>query len=63
MIIKNCPSFISNGCGCNSHKTTSSSCKNVENCIMKQIVTALQTRTIEANEKIIQILEVENNDN
>lgn len=58
MIIKNCPSFAINENACASHKTTSCNCKK-NNCIMKQIVTALQTRTPEDNEKILNILEVE----
>lgn len=60
MIVKNCPSFDSGHNGCASHKTTSADCEKVTNCIMKQIVTALQSRTPEDNEKILNILEVEN---
>lgn len=60
MIIKNCPSFDSGHNGCASHKTTSADCEKVENCIIKQIVSALQSRTPEDNEKILNILEVEN---
>lgn len=59
MIIKNCPSYASGSKGCASAKTTSADCNKVENCIMKQIVNALQTRTPEDNEKILNILEVE----
>lgn len=57
MIIKNCPSFSNNSCF--SHKTSSTECAKVENCIMKQVVIALSTRTVEDNEKILNILEVE----
>jgi len=60
MIVKNCPSCDSAHNGCASHKTTSADCEKVTNCIMKQIVTALQSRTPEDNEKILNILEVEN---
>lgn len=59
MIIKNCPSYVSGSKGCASAKTTSVDCEKITNCIMKQIVTALQSRTPEDNEKILNILEVE----
>jgi hypothetical protein len=58
MIVKNCPSCVG-GVGCSSAKTTSADCEKVTNCIMKQIVNALQSRTPEDNEKILNILEVE----
>lgn len=59
MIVKNCPSCVG-GVGCSSAKTTSADCEKVTNCIMKQIVSALVEKTIESNEKILNILEVEN---
>lgn len=59
MIVKNCPSCVG-GVGCSSAKTTSADCEKVTNCIMKQIVSALQSRTPEDNEKILNILEAEN---
>lgn len=58
MIVKNCPACMS-GVACISGKTKSNNCKKNQ-CIMKQIVTALQSRTPEDNEKILNILEVEN---
>ncbi|MBR5012311.1 MAG: hypothetical protein IKY15_00055 [Clostridia bacterium] len=58
MIVKNCPSCVG-GVGCSSAKTTSADCAKVENCIIKQIVSALQSRTPEDNDKILNILEVE----
>ncbi len=57
MIVKNCPSCVG-GVGCSSAKTTSAECEK-NHCIMKQIVTALQSRTPEDNKKILNILEVE----
>lgn len=59
MIVKNCPSYVSCSKGCASAKTTFADCEKVANCIMKQIVTALQSRTPEDNEKILNILEVQ----
>lgn len=59
MIIKNCPSYVSGSKGCASAKTTSADCEKGKNCIMKQIVMGLGEKTLEANEKILNILEVE----
>lgn len=59
MIVKNCPAFMSNQNNCTSTKSKFAECEK-NHCIMKQIVTALQSRTPEDNEKILNILEVEN---
>lgn len=60
MIVKNCPAFMSNQNNCIWMKSKFAECEKNANCIMKQIVTALQSRTPEDNDKILNILEVEN---
>lgn len=58
MIIKNCPAFMSNQNNCIWIKSKFAECEKNQ-CIMKQIVSALKEKTLEANEKILNILEVE----
>lgn len=58
MIIKNCPAFMANQNNCIWIKSKFSDCEKNQ-CIMKQIVSALKEKTLEANDKILNILEVE----
>ena len=57
MIIKNCPAFMSNQNNCIWMKSKFAECEKNQ-CIMKQIVLALEEKTLEANDKILNILEV-----